>query len=108
MKSVILIIGAILIVILSHLILRYGFSRKLERFSEKLRKELPWLVACPIVWVWLAIYTCIVKVAEGKDPAIHIVTGAVCAFLCVMRLINLVKEELQDKETAQKAEEEMV
>lgn len=108
MKSVILIIGAILIVILSHLILRYGFSRKLERFSEKLRKELPWLVACPIVWVWLAVYTCIVKVAEEKDPAIHIVTGTICVFLCVMRLINRVKEELQDKETAQKAEEEMV
>ena len=108
MKSVILMIGAILIVILSHLILRYGFSRKLERFSEKLRKELPWLVACPIVWVWLGVYTCIVKVAEGKDPAIHIVTGTLCVFLCVMRLINLVKEELQDKETAQKAEEEMV
>ena len=105
MKYVIFIIGVILIVILSHLILRYGFSRKLERFSEKLRKELPWLVACPIVWVWLAVYTCIVKVAEGKDPAIHIVTGAVCVFLCVTRLINLVKEELQNKEES-KIEEE--
>ena len=105
MKYVIFIIGVILIVILSHLILRYGFSRKLERFSEKLRKELPWLVACPIVWVWSAVYTCIVKVAEGKDPAIHIVTGAVCAFVCVMRLINLVKEELQNKEES-KIEEE--
>ena len=105
MKYVIFIIGVILIVILSHLVLRYGFSRKLERFSEKLRKELPWLVACPIVWVWLAVYTCIVKVAEGKDPAIHIVTGAVCVFLCVMRLINLVKEELQNKEEPQIEEE---
>lgn len=101
MKYVIFIIGVILIVILSHLVLCYGFRRKLERFSEKLRKELPWLVACPIVWVWLAVYTCIVKVAEGKDPAIHIVTGAVCVFLCVMRLINLVKEELQNKEEPQ-------
>lgn len=105
MKYVIFIIGVILIVILSHLVLCYGFRRKLERFSEKLRKELPWLVACPLVWVWLAVYTCIVKVAEGKDPAIHIVTGAICVFLCVMRLINLVKEKLQNKEES-KIEEE--
>lgn len=98
MKYVIFIIGVILIVILSHLVLCYGFRRKLERFSKNLRKELPWLVALPIVWVWLAVYICIVKVAEGKDPAMFIVMGVVCVFLYVMKLIYHIKEESKIEE----------
>lgn len=107
MKFTIFIIGIVLIVILSHLVLRYGFRRKMERFSKKLRKELPWHVALPIAWAWSAVYTCIVKVAEGKDPAVFIVAGMVCAFLYTMKLINLVKEDLQNKEEPQIEEEEI-
>lgn len=106
MKTVVFIAGVILIVILSYLVLHYGFRRKLERFSNKLRKELPWLVSCPIVYVWLAVYLCIVKVAEGKDPALFIVLGAVCAFLNVMKLIQLLKEDLQNTDKPQIEEEE--
>lgn len=101
MKFIIFIIGIILILILSHLVLRYGFRRKLERLSKKLRKELPWLVALSIVWVWFVVCTCIFKAAEGKDPAFFIVLGAVLAFLYAMKIIGRIKEDLQNRKEQQ-------
>lgn len=94
MKFVIFIIGGILIVILSHLVLRYGFKRRLERFSQKLRKELPWLVSCVLIYVWIIVCACIFI----NSDASLVVMGVVCGFLWTMNTIQRIKEDLQRTE----------
>lgn len=89
------------------LILRYGFRHKIEKFSKKLKKDLPWRVLIVILWLFYSVFNgCVFNKSRETDPAIYIIIGAIMVFLSVMNIVQEIKEDLQNTEKLQENKDE--
>ena len=111
MKSdILIIIGAILIVILFHLLLLYVFRNKIKQLSEKIRKELLWFVLAVIAWWFFVLYGHSFWVYEASEypwylsSITYIITymGSPALFMWIASMVKRIRKESRTRKKYRK------